>query len=262
MPEPLVIFLHLPKAAGSTLNRVMAQQYPAEAIYKLGGKNPDVLRKEVAEVTRPPSAIRLLTGHHGFGVHEGLDRDFTYITVLRDPVERVLSHFHFARRLESHPLHAEIASGKVTAPEIARRLANLQTRYLADDAHRGTAETADAATLANAKANLEKHFSVIGLAERFDETLILLQRRLGWRIRPFANSNVTKGRPGKSALSPEDIADIRASNALDVELHEWAKARLDREIAEAGADFQSAVSWLRWKNRAWSWVGSLLPKKS
>ena len=100
----LVIFLHLPKAAGSTLKRDhLRQQYPPEAIYKTGGKSREpLLNAEVAEVTRPPSRVRLLAGHAGFGMHARAARGLSRLHHrLREPGRRLLSHYHFVARLSS-----------------------------------------------------------------------------------------------------------------------------------------------------------------
>ena len=250
MTDRTVIFLHLPKAAGSTLNRVIAQQYAPEAIYQAAGKAPDVRARELAEGTTAPAKIRLITGHLAFGVHREVRGDFTYITVLRDPVERLLSHYHYARKLTKHPLHADVVSGRLTLREAARQMANHQTRYLADEAVRGTAETADRDALESAKENLTRYFAVAGLTERFEETLILLQQKLGWKVRPVASSNVTRGRPGQRTHSEDDLAAIRAMNGLDLELYDWVRARFEAEVARAGAGFRARVKWLRFRNRA------------
>lgn len=253
MTDRIVIFLHLPKAAGSTLNRVIAQQYAPEQIYKLGEKPPAVVAQELAEPGR--AGVRLLSGHVNFGIHSAVPGEFTYITVIRDPVERLLSHFHFARLLPQHRLHDDIVAGRLTLRDLARQLANLQTRYLASEAARGTAETADAATLASAKENLNRHFSVVGLAERFDESLILMQRKLGWNVRPVRDSNVTRGRPKRASHSEDDLHAIREANPLDCELHDWARARFEKEVADAGLVFRASVGWLRARNRAWRVAG-------
>jgi Galactose-3-O-sulfotransferase len=258
MTDRVVFFLHLPKAAGSTLNRVIAQQYPPAAIYKTAGKPPAVNAQELAANLRTPGGIRLVAGHFGFGLHGAVPGEFTYITMLRDPVERLLSHFHFARRLQTHPLHAEITSGRLTLPDVARRLANLQTRYLADEAVRGTAESAGAETLASAQENLRRHFSVVGLAERFNESLILLQRRLGWKVRAVANSNVTRGRPARAAHGEEDLAAVRAANLLDIELYAAARARFAEEVDDAGLGFRIAVNWLGARQRVLRYRSDLL----
>ncbi|HYR57873.1 MAG TPA: hypothetical protein VEO95_04560, partial [Chthoniobacteraceae bacterium] len=170
-------------------------------------------------------------------------------------------HFHFARTLPEHPLHDDIASGRLTLRAAARQLANLQTRYLADEALRGTAESANAGTLASAKENLSRYFSVAGLAERFDETLILMQRNLGWKVRPVPNSNVTRSRPKRAAHSDDDLAAIRAANALDCELYDWARVRFDAEIARAGLGFRAGVGWLRARNRALQFGASLTARE-
>jgi hypothetical protein len=252
MTDRVVIFLHLPKAAGSTLNRVIAQQYPPAAIFKIAGPpTPDVMR-EIAEKTGEGGAIRVITGHAPFGVHAAVTRPFTYLTVLRDPVDRLLSHFYFAGKLPTHPLHAEIASGALTVTELARRLANLQTRYLADKSARKAGEPSSDKTLASAKENLSRYFAVVGIAERFDETQVLLQRRLGWKARAVVNSNVTRGRPSSAVHSEEDRAAIRAVNALDLDLYDWARTRFDTEIAAEGRGFRREVNWLRARNRVFN----------
>src|SRR5687767_13023639 len=80
MADRLVIFLHLPKAAGSTLTRVIGQQYRPEEIRNLGGIARTVALQEAAHLTRPPARIRIITGHVPFGIHRAVHGDFTYIT--------------------------------------------------------------------------------------------------------------------------------------------------------------------------------------
>ena len=238
MTDRTVIFLHIPKAAGSTLNRVIAQNYRPAAILKVGGKS------EAALLGALTGEVRLIAGHRRFGIHAELARPFTYITVLRDPVERVLSQYHFVRRLSSHPLHAVVASGELSLRDYARQSPDSQTRFLAGF------NVEDTALLDQAKSNLLAHFAVAGLTERFDETVVLLQRALGWRVRPFANSNVSAIRPKSGGHSREDLDAIRECNRLDLALYDFASERFDRQIAAEGAGFRAAVAWLRLKNRA------------
>ena len=256
MADRLVIFLHLPKAAGSTLTRVIGRQYPPEAIRNLSGKPRTVALQEAADLTRPPAQIRIITGHVPFGVHRAVHGEFTYITLLRDPVDRLLSHFHFARQVASHPLHREIASGKLTVLDVARQLANLQTHYLAGPDWEADDDGSDTARLARARENLARYFSVAGVVERFDEALMLMQRRLGWKVRAFTNSNVGRDLP-KEATDAGERAAIRALNPLDQQLYEWVAARFEEDLAREGAGVQAAVNWLRLKNRVLHWSQQL-----
>ena len=45
--------------------------------------------------------IRYLSGHVPFGVHRVFDRPARYITVLRNPVERVVSSFYFQKQIKN-----------------------------------------------------------------------------------------------------------------------------------------------------------------
>jgi hypothetical protein len=252
MDRRLVLFLHIPKAAGSTLNRIIAQQFAPEAIYKTGRTPRPQLLAEVAAMT-PASPVRVITGHFVFGLHASLPQPSTYITVLRDPVKRLLSQYRFVKRLERHPMHEAVASGAVTVHDFAKSLGNTQTRYLSGS----DSPELDAAALALAKENLTRHFSAVGLAERFDESVVLFGRTLGWRVRTFTDSNVAPRRASEESVSADDLAAIRASTALDLELYRFAEARFAADLAALGPDFRLALTRLRWARRCRQLLGRL-----
>src|SRR5215469_1829692 len=86
-----VIFLHLPKAAGSTLNRLIEWEYPLFEMYSIdpvffewSWGHLQHLSKERLRRTR------MFKGHMLFGLHAILPQPATYITVLREPVDRVI----------------------------------------------------------------------------------------------------------------------------------------------------------------------------
>jgi hypothetical protein len=82
--------------------------------------------------------------------------------------------------------------------------------------------------LDQAKQNIEDHFSVLGVAERFDETLELMRRQFHWRRIDYQRQNVTRDRPGADSLEAKTIDAIRARNRFDVELHAFGAAFLDK----------------------------------
>jgi Galactose-3-O-sulfotransferase len=104
-------------------------------------------------------------------------------------------------------------------------------------------------TLEAAKHNLEEHFAVAGIAERFEETLALLQRRLGWKVQPFTNASVNREHQPVDAASPEELEAIRHFSRLDLDLYAGVQERMNREIAAAGATFQRELAGLRRRNR-------------
>ena len=99
-----LIFLHIPKAAGTTLNRIFRRRYRKSDIYMFDGsyEKLDTFKKLPPERRRQ---IRLLCGHMPFGMHKYLLRLADYITILRDPVDRIVSHYFYVRRKTTHYLH-------------------------------------------------------------------------------------------------------------------------------------------------------------
>ena len=58
-----------------------------------------------------------------------------------------------------------------------------------------------------AKENLHRHFSVVGLSERFEESLALMKLRFGWKLECYSSFNVARTRPKKRDL-PQSTLDL------------------------------------------------------
>jgi hypothetical protein len=109
--------------------------------------------------------------------------------------------------------------------------------------------------LKTAKSNLRDHFAVVGLTERFDETLLLLKRELGWRRHSYMRHNVTARRPKKRALSEAALNSILGANQLDIELYQYAKGLFEERVRQQGPSFNRELNRFRSVNR---WVALLL----
>ena len=93
-----VIFLHLPKTAGTTVNRLIEWEYRLSEMYSIDPVLFEWSAAHLRKLTRDRlKKIRMFKGHMLFGLHEVLPQPATYITVLRDPVDRVISAFYFMR---------------------------------------------------------------------------------------------------------------------------------------------------------------------
>ena len=107
--EEAVIFLHVPKTAGTTLNRLIEWEYPLFQMYSV---DPVFFTWSASHLRRlPPRRLkktRMFKGHMLFGLHEILPQPATYITVLRDPIDRVMSAFYFVRSYIVASLVSEI----------------------------------------------------------------------------------------------------------------------------------------------------------
>jgi hypothetical protein len=230
---PVVLFLHIPKAGGSTLGEYVYNQCCSP-----NASDDDPLNAGVAyldygfikdpELTVPEHVVNLLDrrdlraviGHFWFGLHEHIARPCRYITLLRDPLERVVSLYYFAKLQDTMSLE-EFARN----PPF-REVDNDQTRRIAGV--NPPVGECTRATLDLARGNLRQHFDVVGTTERMDETLARLNVKLGWNREVVSvTRNVNTERPSSSLLTPEAVDAIRARNELDYELWRYASELLD-----------------------------------
>ena len=109
--------------------------------------------------------------------------------MLRNP-----RHFHYNEIVsQKMSLKDYVSSG------ISVELNNGQTRLLSGVEEVGAPVIGygecPAEILEIAKENLAVHFAVVGITERFDETLILLKTALNWNSIFYSRANVTRNRP-------------------------------------------------------------------
>ena len=191
-----------------------------------------------------------IRGHVHFGIHRSISNQCRYITMLRDPVERVVSSHHYVLHTPGHPKHNEyVASGHTLrqSVECGHFLRdNDQVRFVA-----GVDLPFNALTdehLEMAKRNVRDWFPVVGLAEAFDASILLMAERLGWRIPYYVKENKNPERPRVGDLDAETREAIAAHNRLDHQLYAFAQDRLAAQIEAGGAEFQRRLTAFRRRN--------------
>ena len=232
---PPLVFIHIPKTAGTTLHKILSHQFkPSETAihHDAGGIPSDEL---VARMSGSDPAVKLVMGHTSARFHDRVP-DVRYITCLRDPVARLVSHYHHARLDPTHYLHEALVRGgwgpaDYVASGLSGELSDGMTRMIAgmDDFHHGGV---DEAVFQRAIRNLEERFEVVLLTETFDSGLLDAASRLGWKTPYYIPRK--KGRyAGAPPLGEEERRTIEARNTHDRRLYEWVRA--NRTPATDGA---------------------------
>ena len=240
-----IIFVHLPKCGGTTLNRLIEWEYPPTRIFSI---DPSFFRWSYRRLLRSSprrlNRMQAIQGHMPFGIHRILPQQATYITVLREPVDRGISEYYYALSRVVHPEHRSIK--RLSLDEYIRLTpyANVQTKLIAgeDPGYDFLSGECTEQTLRQAKANLEQHFSLIGLTERFEETLALARILFGWKIPNYADFNVTRGRPRKEEVPGEIRRVIEERYGFDAELYRFAAELFQKMIVRHQAQLPLEVA--------------------
>jgi hypothetical protein len=251
--DELLLFLHIPKAAGTTLVRIIERQYPTGTVHRCRDVSPRVIADAIAR--RPPDAPALscVMGHMLFGLHAYLRQPGRYVTMLRHPVSRVVSHYEYVRRTPEHYAHREVVDRRLSleayvASGLSSEVNDGQVRLLCgrDGAEAVPHGEVSQDMLEAAVGNLRAHALAVGLSERFDESLLLFQRLLGWPDVRYTPENTAPG--ARPPITPAARAVIERYNALDLRLYEHGRRVLEQALAAAGID-RDAVETFRARNR-------------
>ncbi|PAE26349.1 MULTISPECIES: sulfotransferase family 2 domain-containing protein [Bacillaceae] len=226
--EKIVVLVHILKTGGSTLRSIIKKQYQPEEIAILDFLDKPAIKSEFERRLNHHN-IKCVLGHFDFGIHRFSEKQCSYITLLRDPVERVISDYYFIRRSKEHPLYSKVIKMNieqfVNCEEIQWQISNLQTRVISGSTSRD---------LMLAQKNLKEHFSIAGITEMFNESLFLMSKQFNWNIQDFKRINVTENRPKRENISAHIIKQIEDKNKFDIELYNFAKRSLNEKIEQLG----------------------------
>lgn len=230
-----ILFVHIPKTAGTTLRVLLEAQYAQQAWLTVQHD----IRAERGRLAKMPeskrASLRFVFGHMEWGWHELLPggRDYAYTTILRDPVERVLSLYSHCK-VKGHYLEPEVrgmdivrflASGVTMVCDngMVRQLCG-RDRFLqkpwADMSVPLGGMTED--DLGAAIKHLNK-CAVVGVQEKLDDYLERCRQEFAWRNVQAGRHNVSLWpRVKRGDLNKKELAAVEAATRLDRVLYEHA----------------------------------------
>jgi exopolysaccharide biosynthesis predicted pyruvyltransferase EpsI/GT2 family glycosyltransferase len=235
-----VIFDHLQKTAGMAINRWLRSTLGD------GCASPNLITDHRSLIAHYGGRYSVLTAHVTFD-SRGLDPRYQYVTLLREPIDRMVSWLHYVIGNHSvaefgdawHDVRRFLESeGAITdyAPT-----ANLYVRHFA--AIDRPTDATDDSLLAAALAAVER-YDVCGLFESMPVFLEDFAGLLGVPPPPtLAQVNVTKSRPAVTEISAAFRERLEALNTLDLEFYRILKGRYPEARRRMSRSSVSVSAW-------------------
>lgn len=232
-----IVFPHIQKTAGTSLIRWIQRHYYFDEILFSASTWSELLRLPKKSFENK----RFVRGHFGsgilniFGAHNG----FVPITILRNPVERVISHYWHLKYAPD--AQANLAFVKEALFSIENFLEHPETQYIASNyqtanlsaivgvRHDAVDEPEIRMEYSPPDIEVAKSFirscEVVGISEDINSFVMALSARFGF----FADNALPKTRSYRQpiAFSDEIINKIRSLNDADFELYHYAKSHAE-----------------------------------
>ena len=135
--EPKLLFIHIPKTAGCSLRTLLEKEYPGTGTLVVGGRTLLMCyegdQRARDRINGYMYEAGIFFSHLSFGIHEWLDiPSRRYLTILRDPVERVVSHYNQLAGSANSPLNHPDLHGMSLADMLEKQIipSNLMTRKI------------------------------------------------------------------------------------------------------------------------------------
>jgi hypothetical protein len=264
--DNLLIFVHIFKCGGTFFTGGIRYSYESHEMcsHDIPKEHPSSYFQKNSEEKKD---VKFYHGHMSFGSHKEIERPSVYLTIVRDPVDRLLSTYYNLReeKCKHHPLHRifhtysleeciSTSCWNKLSPEesviLSNYMDNYQVRILS-----GTYKTPynwDTRSDINkeinpsnlkinkhdyfaAVNNLENYFSFVGLCHETDYYWPLLNKKFGFEVPPEVwnssdsrFSNKTESRPKKEDLPRSLCKKLYAFNRYDYRLYKYVKKNMDR----------------------------------
>jgi hypothetical protein len=216
-PRPVIVFLHIPKTAGTTFRLILESNFGISACHTNQTKRAPFRQSDLDFARKFFPRLRALAGHTLVDpLRLSLPGAF-YMTFLREPIQRVVSHYQ----------DTAVRGGSMATFEESLqkrdRFENLAVKRLAGGRD-----------LDKAKRALEQ-FHFVGFTEKFDLSLRVFDRLSPYRLdlrykrRIVARDNTIK----QQLLSDPRMVDMaREFNQLDLALYEFAEKEVFPRLCE------------------------------
>ncbi len=285
VPPPVLIFFHIPKTGGVTMDRVI-EHCLLDQYFNAYLEVPDtaLLVRSTAKVAkmfhqlpieRQRAVCCLIGSSFAMDVDTIFDRPSKFFTIVRHPVDRVISHFFYIRitsRMPCYPFIKDLTLEQYLDSGIGLDHDNHQMRMLSGcpeldapwdlEGRKISTPPVERRHLEMAKRNIEERFIAAAPLEEFAALVWFFKRLYGWPFHRvlFQIHNETPNRPKLEAVSEATRKRLETLNQYDIELYGWVKARFAKQIEPLEPKFSREVRRFDMLNRAIQRISRLFPQ--
>ena len=233
-----IAFMHIGKTGGISICRELMNRFDHDAIFQFG--LPQLCDFESLQL----ETKKLVAGHFSYNQLKYLSPNRFLFSMLRDPVDRVLSAYYFTRNypretnefnrtiIESAKQHSLSEFINLDHPDVQMMVRNQQTYTFASDwtvDRTGDEES----ILEKALLNFES-FYFVGLYEFYNSSLKYLSYKCGFAPWPSKNIiNKTSTRKRVEEVPADVVENIKSLNRLDLELYRVCRAKFQAQICDS-----------------------------
>jgi tetratricopeptide (TPR) repeat protein len=247
-------FFHIPKTSGVSFHHFLVSMFGE------GSVSPPLIWDALPADLGAVKNWKVWTGHFGGLLPFVLGSWPRMVTILRNPVDRTISHINHVRRASDHPLHRYAQGldvlGYCRHHRLLRTVDNYQARYLASLSFalsilktvRHPIRATSALAFEDALFSLDAQFDLldwalralsememVGIAEAHLQTLRLFSHRFnGPTVTASSNENKAgEGQLRRPDLSSEELECIQEMTQIDQVVYDCARKRFERECRQA-----------------------------
>ena len=212
----------------------MAMHYPRRKIFLTDTRHPS---KSVQDFKELSENIRyeycLIIGHNTHNLLDYVHPDTITLTIFRDPVERIVSHYFYVKQDKENYLHDRVVRSNIALKDYASldlssELRNWYTTHFTGLSIEQAEKNPDASVNLAVKIILER-YNIIGFQNDLRAVMNKL-RESAHLYKPFNNKihNKTRSRTKLENISEEARRTIAKVNFLDVRLYNTLQERVSR----------------------------------
>ena len=219
-----VIFDHLPKCGGSSINKYLISAFPSRYTYTTNGASSSDSVKEFKDLpAKRRHKIKLIYGHLANELFDFVHPDSVRATIFRNPIDRIVSHYYYVKRAKNNYLHKRVEDENIQLDDYCYRnlSGELENWYVSHfsglDIHEVQKNPEKSVELAY--SNIVGKFHVIGFQDDISSFIEELKQYAKINTQ-YKNEivNKTKNRKKVKDIDQGTIERISKKNSLDLEL--------------------------------------------